>query len=256
MKNRIPSSFKLEANLFQFHIPSKNIRQIFRKGDSIMPDSIEEIIGKIDTSTPPATPPATPPVNPPTPATPPAPEGGDEKTNQAFAKMRIDLSNKDKEMVALQQAFDEYKKNHPETPAPQVPPVNTPEQNPEILKMQEKVTALENQLKAQTSEALAGRIRDSLVDLQGQYNLSREDLYQFAQDIKDNGLDASKPQNYLSYYRQLHFADIVAAEVAKAQAQLNGGTPPSAGPQGGKQTPPSKGSITDVINAIGDKYTK
>ncbi len=192
----------------------------------------------------PANPPAPQPQNPnpqPQNPQPQQPNESEAARNAAFAQMRIENARLQSELEALKKQLN---LQQPNPPAPQPQPQSPA--NDDRAELAKRLEALEKRETERAAAVQQARIVNELTSIRDKYALGPEQLQQFAKDAANQGIDLrTTDRSFESIYRDLHFVELIEAEVNR---RLNPRNPvPATGPQGGGAGTKSIPPISDVI---------
>lgn len=179
-----------------------------------------------------------------------------KKQNAAYAKMRV-------ENRTLKTQVDSLTKQLAEISKAQKNPDNTEQDEKDLKKdqtdLERRLAEIEEKLKQTTSDLEAEKTEKrkqvaitNLTSLRDEYNLTPDDLVQFAEDAEARGINlAEDPYRIRDHYRMLYMDKIVEAEVTKKlkeQGLLGDGA--SLGPKGGGKGPNKGASFDDILKQI------
>jgi len=119
-----------------------------------------------------------------------------------------------------------------------------------------RLAALEQREQERISNARQEHLIGELTGLRNKYALGPEQLQQFAKDAASQGVDLrNTDRSFESIYRDIHFVELIEAEVNR---RLRPGQPsvPGTGPQGGGTGGKPAQSIAEVIAAVTKATTK
>ena len=152
----------------------------------------------------------------------------ERKQASAFAAMRKRLKELEEENKALK-----TQQNPKEEPAGEEKPKET--EDSETSELEERLTKAEKYIRQMELEKQQQRVTQEIIDVKQRYNLSSDELSEFADELEKRGFQIGNTSMSLTdMYAAINHEKIVQAEVEKAKqliAHQSGDTPPSTGPK-------------------------
>jgi len=177
------------------------------------------------------------------------------KRDAAFAKMRIEARTKDNRIAELQAKIDELtaKKEEEDKADPKADDKDD-KVDPKIAALEAKIDALTRTQTEKEQAIHIENIRMNLDSLKTKYNLSDNDMMDFAEQAEMAGYRlGANPKMIENIYQTLNVDKIIALEVEKVKKELaaNGNRTPGTGPkrQGTNNSGKSPAEILAAIEA-------
>lgn len=190
----------------------------------------------------------------------PDPNKASNKDVAAFAAMRVAKTNAEKEVERLKAelAAKEVASKDVKDPAKKVEPEG--EEKPDyVVALEKQVEELKKANERTMTERKQTIIAGQLIELKETYSLDKQALMDFANDAQKKGIALDDTHmSMVDAYRLVYHDKIIAAEVAKVQAAINGDVKaPITGVKG--QSTGAGGSpktMNDIISSLEEKLKK
>jgi predicted RNase H-like nuclease (RuvC/YqgF family) len=182
------------------------------------------------------------------------------KQNAAFAKMRIENKELKSQIAKLTEDLKSVNKNLDD---PKADKKDIEENKEEKKDLEARLKEVEDRLNETSKELEEERnlkkrqiAISELNSLKTEYELSPNDLVQFAEDAEKQGYSlADNPEKIRDVYRTIYMNQIIEKEVAKKlkEANIAGNPPGITGPKGQVKSNQGTGSTEDIIKRISKK---
>lgn len=151
-------------------------------------------------------------------------EGSEEeerKKASAFAAMRVEtkkLQEQNKQLLERLAQLEQAKAPEPKPEGDKPSEKEEPQTD-----LEKRIALLEEQLRQTQEKTVNDQVRQEVIDLRDKYNLSADDLVEFANELENQGYKLDNLGIPLeTLYRGLRYDNLVQREVDKAKRALSG----------------------------------
>lgn len=177
----------------------------------------------------------------------------ERKQAGAFAAMRKRLKELEDENKILKQSSTSTQETNTQQPKVETKPKDVEYQ--ELVKRLEEVETYNRQLQEQQ---LQGKVATEIMDLQKTYNLSNDELAEFADQLEEKGFNISNLNMPLKdMYAAVNYNKLIAREVERVKKEISGTASyeeaPTTGPKEGAKAVKTKDDLLSTLRRVASK---
>lgn len=179
----------------------------------------------------------------------------DDKATKAFAAQRVRIKELESQVRDLMAKLE---KSGTSDPAQDPKPEEAPDVTKRIAQLEQETKLLREEREKERRDYTMQVKASQLQSLKTEYGLKDEDLYKFANDAEQRGIDLMETKEDLgSLYKTIYVNEIIDREVKRMMKELGAGgnslpTPGPEGSGGNKKENPDPRALIDML----DKKTK